>query len=125
MKYGKISKPIFKRRDKRGDFLEVVNYGRWESLIVGKMKKGTEMGHHYHKYTKVLFYLIKGAAKIKTFNLKTKETKEISLSSGLGYLFKPEEVRIIKYKKASRFLMLKSHAYNFQKPDLIDYQKEF
>lgn len=125
MKYGKINKPIFKRQDKRGDFLEVVNYGQWESLIVGKMKKGAEMGHHYHKYTKVFFYLIKGETEVRTLNLKSKKINKATLFSNMGYLFKPEEVRIIKYKKASRFLMLKSHVYDPQNPDLIDCQEKF
>lgn len=124
MKFGKYEKPIFIRSDSRGTFSELVNFGKWESLISGVMKKGAEMGYHYHQYTILFFYLISGEVDIKTLNLKNKKKLFVSLISGEGYIFRPEEVRVIRYKKKSQFLIMKSHKYEEKDPDLIQYEGE-
>lgn len=125
MKFGKIKKPAFQRKDKRGVFSEMVNFGNWKNLITGEMEKGAEMGHHYHKFTIVFYYLLSGKAKIETLNLKTKQKKSTVLKPNQGYVFKPEEVRVITYQQKSQFIMMKSHVYNKNSPDLIDYPKDF
>lgn len=125
MKYGKLEKPVYRREDDRGIFEEIINFGNWQSLTMGTMKKGAEMGHHYHNHTIVYFFIIAGKALIKTLNIKTKEKKEFILSSNEGYIFLPEEVRIIHYAQETRFLLMKSHRYNHENPDIIEYKKPF
>ena len=124
MKFGKIKQPIYSRSDKRGVFFELISFGKWETLIIGKMKKGAQMGHHYHQKTIVFYYLLSGRVKIITLNLKNNKKCINFLNSHQGYIFRPEEVRIIKYEKNSRFIMLKSKKYNEKQPDLIKFEKE-
>jgi hypothetical protein len=44
--FGLVDKPVYVRRDGRGLFEELLNTGRWESLISGRMDAGAVMGHH-------------------------------------------------------------------------------
>lgn len=125
MKFGKQENPVFVRIDQRGQFNELVNSGEWQSLVFGSMKPGAVMGRHYHNHTVIYFYLICGKAKIETLNLKTAKKVSALLDSGQGYIFRPEEVRIINYLESSKFLLMKSHRYDPQNPDLIDYNKDF
>lgn len=125
MKFGKQEKAVFSRSDKRGKFSELVNYGQWQSLITGKMKKSSSMGFHYHKNTIVYFYLLSGKASVKTLNTRTGKKKRGLLKPGEGYVFRPEEVRVIRYLRDSSFLILKSRRYNHLRPDLIGYKKDF
>jgi len=125
MNFGKQEKPIFVRADQRGEFKELINSGKWESLISGNMKKGSIMGRHYHKYTNVYFHLLSGKVAIKTLDIKTGEKKTDSLEANQGYIFKPQEVRVIEYLEDGQFLMMKSHRYDPKEPDLIDYKEDF
>jgi hypothetical protein len=125
MKFGKISKPIFLREDERGIFTELVDFGEWQNLVYGKLKKDFEMGHHYHQYTIVFFNVIKGHVNIKTYNIKTGEKKSDILSTGQSYIFLPEEVRIIRATRDTHYLLMKSHRFDINKPDLIDYKEAF
>ena len=83
------------------------------------------MGHHYHRYTVIYYYLLSGCADIKMLNIKTGGKSEDCLSPGEGYIFRPEEVRVIRYREESSFLMMKSHRYDPEAPDLIDYKDDF
>lgn len=125
MNFGKQKEPIFIRKDSRGEFKELLNSGKWQSLATGTMEKDAAMGYHYHKYTVVYFHLLSGKACIKTFNIETGEKASDMLNAGEGYVFRPEEVRIIKYLERSRFLLMKSHRYDPENPDLIAYNEDF
>jgi len=125
MKFGLIKKPAFERIDDRGRFIELLNQHSWESLIIGNMKNGAEMGHHYHNHTILYFYLLSGVVHIKTLNLKNNKKLEYDLKQGQAFIFKPEEVRVITYKTNSQFIILKSPRYDPNNPDLIDYPKDF
>src|SRR2546427_632709 len=43
--FGVVEKPVYVRRDDRGVFEELINTGRWESVIAGRMAEGAVMGH--------------------------------------------------------------------------------
>jgi hypothetical protein len=124
MKFGKIDRPEFVREDRRGVFKEMLTFGEWRSLITGSMKKGSEMGHHYHRHTIVYVLLLSGEAEIKTQNTMTQETKKDTLTSGQAYVFRPEENRVISYRSDSEFVLMKSHAYDSKNPDLIELRME-
>ena len=57
-------KPSFVRADERGLFVEVVNEGPWETVVHGSMKKGSEMGQHYHRECRAFFILSAGAPRL-------------------------------------------------------------
>ncbi len=125
MKFGKQANPVFVRNDHRGEFKELVNFGEWRSLITGSMNAGAVMGRHYHNYTVLYFHLLSGAVEVKTLNRNTGEKVSLHLYPGEGYIFRPEEIRVILYLENSRFLILKSHPYDPQNPDLIEYPEDF
>ena len=54
----------YERVDDRGRFVEVIAGGTWQTIIHGAMKAGALMGNHYHKKTRIYFYLIEGSADI-------------------------------------------------------------
>ena len=86
VKFGKIEKPEFVREDARGVFKEMLSFGDWKNLITGTMKKGAEMGHHYHNHTIVFFMVLEGSVEIKTFNRLTQEIKKDSLTTCLSLI---------------------------------------
>jgi len=120
--WGLVAKPTFVRADARGTFEELVNTGRWESLIHGVMKRGSVLGHHYHARTTVCYWLLAGSARITTVDVKTKVRQERAIRAGQGFMFRPSEARTIEHLEDSRFVMLKSHRFDPAAPDLIEYQ---
>lgn len=119
--FGLFNGPIFEREDKRGTFSELVNTGTWESLVHCRMKTGAVMGNHYHDHTIVLIYLLEGAAEVKTVDVRSGEARETPVKASQGYVFRPEEARVIRYLQESTVLLMKSHRYDPDDPDLIDY----
>jgi quercetin dioxygenase-like cupin family protein len=119
--FGLVEKPMYVRRDARGTFEELVNTGRWESLISGRMAQGAVMGNHYHDHTIVFFYLLEGQSHIITVDVRTKARHEYDIQAGQGFVFRPSEARAIIHREDVRFLLLKSHRFDPTAPDLIDY----
>jgi dTDP-4-dehydrorhamnose 3,5-epimerase-like enzyme len=112
-----IIAPSFERRDERGTFQEILNDGRWESLIHGNMKSGAVMGNHYHKHTSIFFYLTTGSVTIRTVNVGSGEKDEFHLGPGQGTILQINESHVIRFLKESEFIMLKSHKYDPDDPD--------
>ncbi len=52
----------FERKDARGVFREVLNGFEARTFITGRMSKDAVLGNHYHRKTRVFFYLTRGAA---------------------------------------------------------------
>ena len=125
MDFGKQEKGEFVRVDDRGVFREMITTRKWEGILYGEMKTGTEMGHHYHKYTVAYFCLISGKVTIRTNNLHTGEIASSALTPGQAYMFRPEEVRVIKFVEGGYYMLAKSHRYDASNPDLIAYLNEF
>jgi mannose-6-phosphate isomerase-like protein (cupin superfamily) len=122
VEFGVVSGPVFVRRDARGVFEELLNTGRWESCIHGEMVPGSEIGHHYHAYTVVAYFLLEGRARITTLDVHTGARQRVEIAAGQGFLFRPSEVRVVHHLEAVRFLLLKSHAFDQATPDLIPYR---
>lgn len=124
MVFGVVERPVYTRRDARGTFDELVNTGRWESVISGRMAEGAVMGHHYHDHTVVAVFLLEGRARVVTIDVGTKARAQHEIGAGQGFVFRPSEARAIHYLEDARFLLLKSHRYDPAAPDLIEYRVE-
>ena len=120
--FGVVDGPVFVRRDARGVFEELVNTGRWESCIHGLMVAGSEIGHHYHAYTVVAYFLLAGRARITTLDVNTRERTQVEIAAGQGFVFRPSQARVVHHLEESRFLLLKAPAFDPAKPDLIAYR---
>ena len=103
-------KPVFTRKDDRGNFCEAINIGSWKSIIYGTMEKGAVMGNHYHKKTEVFFFTIKGRVEIDVINVKTKSTDFVELDKDEGIMFLPYFSHAIKFMEDSIFMMGKSRS---------------
>ncbi len=110
-------KPLFEREDHRGVFRELLNQGRWESLICGSMNPGAVMGNHYHKKTTVFFFVTKGSAHIKIVNVETLLAEEFHLREKEGVILNTLESHGIEFLEPSEFIMLKSLKYDSSNPD--------
>ena len=113
-----IHKPTFTRQDDRGLFVEVVDEGPWETVIHGTMLAGSQMGNHYHKVNKALFYLVSGSARVTIKRIIDHSTQEIELNAGEGIYFLPYEIHTIYYHTPSDFLLFKSYRYKKESPDI-------
>lgn len=116
-----IVKPTFTRTDARGLFMEVLNDGRWETLLTGTMNPGAVLGDHYHKETIVFFFLTRGAAHIKTIDVETRARDAFDLRSGEGVLLHTGESHAIHFAELSDFIMLKSKRYDPANPDTFEF----
>lgn len=119
--WGVMAQPAFVREDARGRFEEILAVGHWESLIAGTMEPGAVLGHHYHAYTVVFFYLQEGRSRVVTVDTRSRDRREAEIRAGQGFLFRPVEARAIIHLEPVRFIMLKSHRYDPAAPDLIAY----
>ena len=116
-----VVKPGFERRDPRGRMIEVVNRGPWHSILSGEMTAGAVMGQHYHKRTRILFFIARGRAAIDTLHVETGVRDRIDLHAGEGIVLEPMETHAIRFLDPSEFLMLKSEPFNPKDDDTFAY----
>jgi dTDP-4-dehydrorhamnose 3,5-epimerase-like enzyme len=113
--------PTFQRTDDRGTFIEVLNSGRWEALIFGRMQSGAVMGNHYHRKTEIFFFLTKGSARIDTVHVETQARGSLSLLAEQGVVLEANESHAIRFLEDSEFIMLKSLRHDPADPDTFPY----
>lgn len=114
--------PVFERVDHRGTLIEILNSGRWESVLWGQMKAGKIMGNHYHTQTDVFFYLIDGQVEIVSHAVNTGKRTTDSLQPRQGLLLKPHTAHAICFKTESTFILLKSRRHDPQNDDAVSYR---
>jgi len=116
-----VLEPEYERNDERGLFQEIVSAGPWESLIRGEMRKGAVIGNHYHKITKIFFFLVKGMVRIRTVHVQTGMRDEFIVKGNQGTLLIPYESHAIEFLEDSEIVMLKTHRYDPDAPDTFEY----
>lgn len=109
--------PTHERRDERGELCEVVNGFSAKALLAGRMNKGAVMGNHYHRRTRVFFFLQSGSADIRTVHAETGARDAFKLAAEQGVVLEPNESHAISFSAESEWLMLKSEAYDPADPD--------
>jgi dTDP-4-dehydrorhamnose 3,5-epimerase-like enzyme len=109
--------PRFERRDGRGVFREILSGFPAGTLVCGQMKAGAVMGNHYHRKTRVFFYLLSGSAGIRTVDVESGATDAFRLGENEGVFLEPGESHAIRFLVDSDFLMVKSLAYDENDPD--------
>src|SRR5438128_10690159 len=112
-----IVTPSFERRDDRGLFQELVNGVVFAAASRGRMRAGAVMGNHFHKKTRVFFYLTSGRARIATVNVETGAKDAFDLMENQGVYLEPGESHSIRFEAESNFLMFKSLPYDSADPD--------
>jgi dTDP-4-dehydrorhamnose 3,5-epimerase-like enzyme len=113
--------PRFERRDGRGVFREVLSGFPAGTVACGRMGAGAVMGNHYHRRTRVFFYLLEGRAGVRTVNVETGAADQFLLAENQGVMLEPGESHAIRFLVDSEFLMLKSLPYDPKDPDTIAY----
>ena len=113
--------PRFERKDDRGVFREILAGFPAGTVVCGDMSAGAVMGNHYHRRTRVFFYLLSGRARVRTVNVETGATDELLLDENRGVFLEPGESHAIRFLVDSRFLMLKSEPYDPADPDTFEH----
>ncbi len=111
----------FERRDSRGVFREVLNGFEARTFVCGEMKEGAVLGNHYHKRTRVFFYLTRGAARVVTWNVESGERDGFDLEANQGCFFEVNESHAVRFTQKSEFVMLKSLPYDALDPDTFSH----
>src|SRR5437870_13894486 len=114
-----ILPPRFERRDDRGVFREVLTGFPAGTVVCGRMNAGAVMGNHYHRRTRVFFYLFAGEADVRTVDVETGAKEKFRLEANRGVYFEPGESHAIQFGVDSEFLMVKSLPYDPADPDTI------
>jgi len=114
-----ILPPRFERRDDRGVFREVLTGFPAGTVVCGRMNAGAVMGNHYHRRTRVFFYLFAGEADVRTMDVETGAKEKFRLEENRGVYFEPGESHAIHFGVDSEFLMVKSLPYDPADPDTI------
>jgi mannose-6-phosphate isomerase-like protein (cupin superfamily) len=107
----------FERKDSRGTFREVLNGFEARTFLCGQMREGAILGNHYHKKTRVFFYLTSGSVTVSILNVVTGETDSFDLTENQGCFFELNESHAVRFTKPGDFVMLKSLAYDSDDPD--------
>ncbi len=111
----------YSRKDQRGTFVEIVNRGPWETVITGTMNAGAVLGDHYHKVTDLFFFLVEGRCRVDIECLDTGLRRNLDLEPGEGLHIAAFEAHAVRFEAPSRFIMLKSHAFDPDLPDIYDH----
>ena len=112
-----IVKPGFARRDARGAFLEISNGFPAQTVICGRMKAGALLGNHYHRRTRVFFFVSRGSAEVVTVHVETGERDAFTLRENQGAFFEVNETHAVRFVEDGEFVMLKSLPYDAADPD--------
>jgi quercetin dioxygenase-like cupin family protein len=112
-----IVMPTHVRHDERGELREIVNGFPAKALLSGIMKAGAVMGNHYHRRTRVFFYILSGGAEVRTVHADTGERDAFVLAARRGVVLEPNESHAIRFTAESEWLMLKSETYDPADPD--------
>ena len=112
-----IVKPGLERRDARGTFLEISNGFPAQTVISGRMKSGAVLGNHYHRRTRVFFYVSRGSADVLTVHVETGERDAFRLEETQGCFFEINETHAVRFVEDGEFVMLKSLPYDPADPD--------
>lgn len=116
-----IVTPGFERRDERGLFQEIVSGESFAAVSRGRMRAGAVMGNHFHKRTRIFFFLTSGRARIQTVDVETGAPDAFELSEGQGVYLEPGESHAIRFAEESEFVMLKSIPFDPADPDTYPY----
>jgi quercetin dioxygenase-like cupin family protein len=116
-----ILPPRFERRDDRGVFREVLTGFPAGTVVCGRMKAGAVMGNHYHRRTRVFFYVLAGEADVRTVDVETGAKDAFRLEENRGVFFEPGQSHAIRFGVDSEFLMVKSLPYDPADPDTIEF----
>jgi mannose-6-phosphate isomerase-like protein (cupin superfamily) len=116
-----VEKAAFERRDERGTLMEVRNRGPWEAVLTGVMKAGAVMGNHYHRRTRVYFFLIAGRALVDVVRVPDGKVESLALPAGHGVLLDPFESHAIRFQEESRYILLKDTPYDPKDPDTFSH----
>jgi quercetin dioxygenase-like cupin family protein len=116
-----IVTPGFERKDGRGVFREVLNGFEARTLITGEMTRGAVLGNHFHKRTRVFFYLTRGSARVTTVHVETGERDSFALERDQGCFFEVNESHAVRFLEDGEFLMAKSLPYDRADPDTFSY----
>lgn len=111
----------FSRRDERGLFVEAINSGPWETVVTGTMNAGSVIGNHYHKRTRMFFFILSGRATVDIVNVETSERRTCEVEAQHGLHLEPGEAHAIRFLTESTFLLLKSQPYDENDPDTFAY----
>jgi hypothetical protein len=117
----RVVTPGFERRDARGVFREVLNGFGAQTLVTGTMRDGAVMGNHYHRKTRVFFFLSRGGASVRTVHVETGARDEFRLGANEGVFLEPHESHAIRFDAESDFVMLKSLPYDPEDPDTYEH----
>ena len=107
----------FERRDERGVFREILNGFEARTFVCGEMKEGATLGNHFHRLTRVFFYLTRGSARVATVHVASGEKDSFVLGANQGVFFETNESHVVRFTAESEFVMLKSRPYDPAAPD--------
>ena len=111
----------FERKDERGVFREVLNGFEARTFVSGEMKKGAVLGNHFHKRTRVFFYLTRGTAQVATVNVESGQRDLFAMKANQGCFFEVNESHAVQFTEDSEFVMLKSLSYDPADPDTFSH----
>lgn len=120
----RVVTPGFERKDARGVFREVLNGFEARTFVCGEMTEGAVLGNHYHRKTRVFFYLTSGSAGVSTVNVVTGTRDSFVLAANEGCFFEVNESHAVRFTRPGGFVMLKSLAYDPDDPDTYSHPVE-
>src|SRR5438552_4557876 len=103
-----VLSPRFERRDDRGVFREILSGFPAGTVVCGRMNAGAVMGNHYHRRTRVFFYLLAGEADVRTVDVETGAKEGFRLEENRGVFFEPGQSHRFRFRTASESRMSKS-----------------
>lgn len=114
-------RPTYVREDARGLFVEIVSTGPWETVVTGTMRAGAVLGRHYHRRTRALLFLTRGAARVEIADVATGDRHSARVAPHQGVYLEPDQAHAIHFEAESDFILLKSRRYTPDDPDTFPF----
>ena len=82
------------------------------------------MGNHYHKLTRMFFFLLQGEARVDVVKVASGVRSSQRLIGGEGIYLERDEAHAIRFSQESTYLLLKSRRFSLTDTDTFPFVVE-
>lgn len=98
--------------------MELINSGRWQSILYGYLHKGAVLGNHYHKKTDIFFFVLTGQVVLTYFKKQARSPSAKQLKPLEGMIIPRGFGHAVRALEETTFILAKSRIYTPSNPDI-------
>lgn len=116
-----LSNPLAEFSDRRGRLVTLFNDARWVEANYIESQADIVRGHHYHRETCEMVFMLDGEVDVYFVNVHTGKKQRTTLKPGQLICIDPYEAHAFRTKTFGRWLNFLSVAFDVKNPDCFKF----